>query len=97
MICPFMLNQHTHEDTIEKELLNAMMGILGMKGITSAYLDKQVFQTVKVQLMALGLVNVQVLPSQGGGSGLYWSLTKKGNAMMYETRAVRTVEPAYKK
>lgn len=53
-------------------------------------LDEQVFQTIKVQLMAYDLVSIDYLATTGGGMGLFWSLTEKGKAMMMQLRVVRS-------
>lgn len=53
-------------------------------------LNEQVFQTIKVQLMAYGLINVEYLQTKGGGMALFWSLTEKGKAMMMQLRVVRS-------
>ncbi|NGO52344.1 DUF4062 domain-containing protein [Allomesorhizobium camelthorni] len=56
-------------------------------------LDNDCFQTVKVQLIALGLVTVDYRQTTQGGMGVFWSLTDKGSSFM---AAVRTVKSAKK-
>jgi hypothetical protein len=53
-------------------------------------LDEQDFQTVSVQLKALGLVDTQYSQAVGGSMGLFWSLTPAGEKLMLEVRTVRT-------
>jgi hypothetical protein len=53
-------------------------------------LDDQDFQTVGVQLKALGLVNIEYTKTTSGGMGLFWSFTAKGERLMVELRAVRS-------
>jgi hypothetical protein len=55
-----------------------------------AELDDQSFQTVAVQLKALGLVNISYSEAVGGGMGVFWSLTPAGERHMVELRTVRT-------
>ena len=66
----------------------------------SARLDDQSFQTITVQLKALGLVKVAhpSPPSNPGGPGI-WSLTPRGEILMMELRTVRskTTTPAVTK
>jgi hypothetical protein len=57
-------------------------------------LDDQDFQTVGVQLKALGLVKIEYTESTSAGIwGLFWSLTAAGERLMVELRAVRTKTP----
>jgi hypothetical protein len=58
----------------------------------SLSLNDQVFQTVKVQLMALGLVDVTYLPSTRGSMGLFWSLSPYGKAMLIQLRSVKATK-----
>jgi hypothetical protein len=63
------------------------------KGITGAgrhTMDDQVFQTISVQLGALGLVNIQYVKNTAGGMGLYWFPTSEGNQLMLELRTVKS-------
>lgn len=53
-------------------------------------LDDQVFQTVSVQLRALGLVDIKYLQNTAGGMGLFWSSTPPGEKLMLELRTVKT-------
>jgi hypothetical protein len=52
--------------------------------------DDQDFQTVGIQLSALGLVKIAYVPTTSGGMGLFWSLTGAGERLLMETRTVRT-------
>jgi hypothetical protein len=53
-------------------------------------MDDQVFQTVSLQLKALGLVDVRYLKNTAGGMALFWSATPQGDQLMLETRTVRS-------
>jgi len=55
--------------------------------------DDQDFQTVGVQLRALGLVKIEYSETTTGGMGLFWSFTAKGEQLMVELRAVRSSLP----
>jgi hypothetical protein len=77
-----------------KEVLNsAMFAEYKHKG-THSSLDDQFFQTVGIQLKALGLVKIEYTETVNGTMGLFWSLTGAGERLMVETRAVRTKEIA---
>lgn len=45
--------------------------------------------TVKIHLMALGLISVDYTKTTKGGMGLFWGLTKKGKQTMFELVSVK--------
>ncbi|MGL4481277.1 MAG: DUF4062 domain-containing protein, partial [Lactococcus garvieae] len=51
-------------------------------------LDDQVFQTVKMQFMALGLIDLSYTKTTKGGMGLFWSITESGKALMFKLRTI---------
>lgn len=55
----------------------------------SAQVQHDDFQTIKLQLTALGLVNVPYSKTTHGGMALFWSLTKKGHRLMMQLRTVK--------
>lgn len=52
-------------------------------------IDAQLFQTIKIQLNVLGLVNISYSKTVQGGMALFWTLTKKGKRLMLDYRTVR--------
>lgn len=54
-------------------------------------INDQDFQTVKLQLKALGLINLNYTKTTMGNMALFWSLTKSGEQLMLD---VRTIPPA---
>lgn len=58
----------------------------------SVVLNDQIFQTVSVQLQALGLVTTTYTSTVQGGMGLFWSITSAGKALMLKVRAIRSVK-----
>ena len=52
-------------------------------------IDAQVFQTIKVQLLALNLIDAKYLKKVDGKFATFWSLTPSGRNLMFETRTVR--------
>jgi Domain of unknown function (DUF4062) len=56
-------------------------------------IDDQIFQTIGVQLQALGLVKVEYQLSTAGKMALFWSLTLRGQRMMIELRTIRKPVP----
>lgn len=56
----------------------------------SATVKEQEFETIKLQLAALNLVQVQYLKTIRGGMALFWSLTERGTSLMMQLRTVRS-------
>lgn len=86
-ICPYLI-QHPAASTVKNLLEKTAFETSGNSGY-SATLNDQDFQTVSVQLKALGLVKIDYLKTTAGGMGLFWSATPAGDALTLELRAVR--------
>ncbi|RZI55993.1 MAG: DUF4062 domain-containing protein [Rubrivivax sp.] len=54
------------------------------------YMDDQVFQTVALQLKALGLVKIDVRSHENGSSIAFWSSTPAGEKLTLEGRLIRS-------
>jgi len=61
-------------------------------GKKSGSLSDQDFNTVKVQLLAVGLVYVEYARAVSGGMSWFWRLTPIGEKLMYELRTVKTTQ-----
>ncbi len=55
----------------------------------SHQINDQDFQTVTLQLKALGLINTKYSQTTKGGMALFWLLTPQGERLMMELRTVR--------
>jgi len=89
-ISPYLV-QHPSAVSIKDVLLSALFAEARPDGeLRHASLDDQDFQTVGVQLKALGLVNINYTQTTSGGMGLFWTFTPKGERLMTELRAVRS-------
>ena len=53
------------------------------------FIDPQIFETIKIHLKVIGLIDVRYSPTVDGRQALFWFLTKKGITLMEELRAVR--------
>jgi len=54
-----------------------------------ATINDQDFQTIKIHLSSLELINVKYNSTTNGGMGLFWLLTEKGTHLMRELRSVK--------
>ncbi len=88
LIAPILL-EHPNDALVLEKFKNAVLVQHGINHYDS-YLDEQVFQTIKVQLMAYGLVNIEYLQTVGGTMALFWNLTEKGKIMMMQLRVIRS-------
>lgn len=65
--------------------------ILGEKNNTTngqIIINNEDFDTIKIQLIALGLIKVSYEKTVNGGMALFWRLTPKGNTLMMQRRTV---------
>lgn len=61
----------------------------GYSGDYSSSIDDQVYQTVALQLQALGLATREYLKTTGEGYALFWAITPRGEHEMLKARLVR--------
>lgn len=90
-ISPYLI-QHPNHDYV-KEQLKATLIKRDNISIQSNSLDDQDFQTVSLQLKALGLININYSKTTAGGMSLFWRLTPKGEKLMMQERTVPTIVP----
>jgi hypothetical protein len=88
LIAPYLL-ETLHDDTVKLKLESALFEKRNLGG-SSPHLNDQIFQTIKIQLQALKLVNVQSLKTTAGTMNLYWSLTESGKSLMVSLRTVKS-------
>lgn len=87
LIAPHLI-EHPSDGVVNKKLANAILKLQG-KPLYDSEVEDQLFQTLKIQLKALGLVNLKYTSTTKGGMALFWSLTAKGEKAMTELRIVR--------
>lgn len=87
-ISPYLV-KHPDDGYVKSILRTALFDNSHYEG-SSATLNDQDFQTVSIQLKALGLVNINYSKTVQGGMALFWSLTPEGERLMFEIRTVRT-------
>jgi hypothetical protein len=93
-ISPYLV-KHPNEDVVKSVLAEALFNTTTERGVVEG-LDDQDFQTVGVQLKALGLVSIDYSQTTSGGMALFWSLTGAGERLMVELRTVRSQKPKTK-
>jgi hypothetical protein len=88
LIAPYLL-EHPIDNYIKVLLASALHKRTGQYG-RDVVLSPDDFQTAKVQLLALRLVDVQYLPTVQGGVNLFWSLTRQGHEAMLRLCTVKS-------
>jgi hypothetical protein len=86
-IAPFLL-EHPNDATLNKILASSLLERDGKYGQYERIHDQK-WKTITVQLKAYGLVDAKYTQSTNGKMGLFWSLTKKGESLMYDLRTIR--------
>lgn len=93
-IAPFLL-EIPADETVQKMLASICYSATGntLDSNEIAYIDLQDFQTIKVQLMALNVINVTYTKTNKGGMALFWKLTDTGKQLMMQLRTIKTTKP----
>lgn len=86
-ISPYIIGACSQDD-VKRVLKDALLSRIGNSSYFST-IDDQLFQTVAIQMRALGFVEVLLNSSPLGVNSPMWKLTPNGERMMVELRAVR--------
>jgi len=87
LVAPHLI-EHPSDGLVQIELGKAILGLQGKKPY-STKMEDQPFQTFKLQLQALGLIDLRYTSTIKGGMALFWSLTARGTQAMLQLRVVR--------
>jgi hypothetical protein len=88
LISPYLL-QWYNERTIQTQIASTILEIKGYKKYRDQNVNKDILQSIKVQFLALDLIQLQTLNISGGGTGFFWTLTDKGKKIMLNERSVK--------
>jgi hypothetical protein len=84
LIAPHLL-ENPSDSAVETMLCKA---IINMANYESRLADQD-FQTIKIQLKAYGLITLVYSNTVQGGVALFWNITKQGESLMMQLRAMR--------
>ncbi len=87
-ISPYLL-QWYNESIIQTQLASTILKIKGLRNVSSEKIDRDILQTIKVQFLALGIIQVNTLNTVSGGTGFFWTLTQKGKSIMLQERSIK--------
>ena len=90
LIAPFLL-ENPNDELVRKKLKNSFLEKIdiNLTHARQSEINEQIYQTVKIQLMALKLVDIRYSQSTTGNMALFWSLTKLGNNLLFQLRTVK--------
>ncbi len=88
LISPYLLQWHD-EDSLQSQIALVLLKATGFGEPYAAKLDIDILQSIKVQFLALGLIQVTTPNTVGFGAGLSWALTLKGQHKMLTIRSVK--------
>lgn len=77
------------DDEVRDRLAKSLYRNLNIRNSIAVDIARDDFQTIRIQLSALGLVDVANLEGIKVGGGLFWSLTKRGQRMMTKLLTVK--------
>ena len=87
-ISPYLI-EHPSDETVRKTLSFDIHKSVKQPPESHPIIESQNFQTIKLQLQALGLIDLDYTKTLQGGMGLFWSLTQKGTQVMMDIRSVK--------
>ena len=87
LIAPYLIKR-PNEQAVKAVLDEALSKKSGTSLVHPKLVDQD-FQTVGVQLRALGLIKMDYTKTVQGGMGLFWSATPAGEALTFQLRTVR--------
>lgn len=89
-IGPHLL-EYQSDGSVNSQLAKSILKANDRKadGYSSTEVEEEVFQTVKMQLIALGYVEVKSLKARQGGMALFWLLTPRGKKCLMDVRTIR--------
>lgn len=86
IISPYLV-QNPNQDYVKGILHKAIIKKENIV-IRTENMDDQYFQTIAIQLKALGLINTRYAKTVNGGKATFWSFTPEGERLMVQLRAI---------
>ena len=91
-IAPYLMD-YPNDNKVEKLLTSIAFSYTGQKTDTLVNINSQDFQTIKLQFIGLGLVNVSYSETTKKSMALFWNLTDAGKRLMMQLRTIKTTKP----
>lgn len=89
LVAPYIM-EHPSDSAVKLRMAQSLKELATeSSGGYSMTINDQEFKTITIQLRAYGLVKTTYTKTTRGGMALFWTLTKKGERLMMESRVVR--------
>ena len=85
------LEEYPNNDAVNKKLGSALYRKKKPNATIAVRVQHDIFQTIRVQLRALRLIDTSYRKTTKGSMALFWSLTKRGQQLMTQLRTVRAL------
>jgi hypothetical protein len=86
IISPYLV-QNPNQEYVKSILHNALIKRDNLSNRTNSMSDQD-FQTIAVQLKALGLINTKYAKTTKGNMAMFWSFTPEGERLMVQLRVI---------
>lgn len=90
-IAPYLM-EFPNDNIVEKYITTIAFSYTGINTDDNLVINSQDFQTIKIQFMALGLVNISYAKTTKGDMALFWNLTESGKQLMIQWRTIKTIK-----
>jgi len=87
ILSPYLMQSPT-DSNVNTYLAHNLSEELGKNGFSNR-IDIDIFQTIKIHLSSLKLVDIKLLKTTQGGNALFWMLTENGKTEMMNIRSVK--------
>lgn len=88
IISPYLIHG-LNEKTVQVQLMDSSRKLMGAPRMHRAEFDIDILQSIKVQFLALRLIQVDSLPTLKGPMGIFWTLTSKGQSTMLQECSIK--------
>ena len=89
IIAPYLLEQPSDskiQQILAKEIFETSNEY--QESTFSVYIDNKIYQTIKIQLIALNLINIEYTKTTEGSVG-FWNLTNNGEDLLFQLRTIK--------
>ena len=85
------LFQYLNEASANIQLSESLLKAQGINAddFYTRKIDDEIFQTIKIQLLALGYIDIKSLQTKSAGMALFWIITEKGKRAVINLRTIK--------
>lgn len=87
LISPYLL-ENPIDSVVKEKLTRELFKKVDSQGYAPS-INSEKYETIKIQFKLLKLIDIEYSKATNGQMGLFWSLTKLGEQLMYDLRGVK--------